>query len=71
MGNDAHNLIMIEGLAYKGVDQPLLEDAVNGRFILVEVAINGDERQMGVGFTELPGKLETNALTVTRTVFAG
>ena len=58
-GNDAHNLIMIEGLANEGGDQPLLEDPLNGRIVLVEVAGNDDDRQMGIGFTELPSKLET------------
>jgi hypothetical protein len=59
MGNDAHNLIMIEGLADKGGDQTRLENPFNGRIILVEVAGNDDDRQMGIGFTELPGQLET------------
>ena len=58
-GNDAHNLIMIEGLADEGGDQTLLDNPFNGRIILVEVAGNDDDRQMGVGFTELPGKIET------------
>ena len=58
-GNDAHNLIMIEGLADEGGDQTLLEDPFNGRIILVEVAGNDDEWQVGIGFTELPGQLET------------
>ena len=58
-GNDAHDLIMIERLADEGGDQPLLEDPFNGRIIRVEVAGNDDDRQMGIGFTELPGQLET------------
>ena len=58
-GNDAHNLIMIEGLADKGSDQTRLENPFNGRIIRVEVAGNDDDLQMGVGFTELPGKIET------------
>ena len=58
-GNDVHNLIMIEGLADKGGDQTRLENPFNGRIIRVEVAGNDDDRQMGIGFTELPGQIET------------
>ena len=59
VGNDAHNLIMIEGLADEGGDQTRLEGPFNGRIILVEVTGNDDDRQMGIGFTELPGQFET------------
>ena len=59
VGNDAYDFIMIEGLADEGSDQTRLENPFNGRIILVEVAGNDDDRQMGVGFTELPGKIET------------
>ena len=58
-GNDAQNLIMIEGLADEGGDQTLLEDSFNGRIILVEVAGNDDDGQMGIGFPELSGQFET------------
>ena len=56
--NDAHNLIMIEGLADEGGDQIILGNPFNGRIILVEVAGNDDDRQVSIGFTELPGQFE-------------
>ena len=58
-GNDAHNLIVIEGLADEGGDQTLPEDPFNSRIILVEVAGNDGDRQAVIGFTEFPGQLET------------
>ena len=48
-GNDAHNLIMIEGLADEGGDQPRLEGPFNGRIVRVEITGNDDDRQFGVG----------------------
>src|SRR3989339_728476 len=58
-GDDAYNLIMIEGLADEGGDQTLPKDPFDGRIILVEVAGNDHDRQMGICLTELPGQVET------------
>ena len=61
-GKDAHNLIVIEGLADEGGDHARLESSLNGQVVLVKVAGNNDDGQMDICFAQLPGQFETIAV---------
>jgi len=57
--DDAHDLIVSEGFTDEGGDQSRLEGLFNGQVILVEVTGYDDNGEVGVGFLELPGQIET------------